>query len=108
MSEATASNVFVVSGATLRTPPCECGVLPGITRAAVLELAGAMALATSEAVLTPRDLAGADEAFLTSSLREIAPIERVDDRLMPDGAPGPVTRRLVQAFAELVARECRP
>jgi branched-chain amino acid aminotransferase len=106
--EATSSNVFVVAGATLRTPPRECGVLPGITRAVVLELAGAMGLAAREDVIAPHDLAGADEAFLTSSIRELAPIAGVDGAQLPNGAPGPVTRRIAQAFAELVERECRP
>ncbi|HKV50944.1 MAG TPA: aminotransferase class IV [Gemmatimonadaceae bacterium] len=106
--EATASNVFVVAGSTLHTPPRECGVLPGITRTAVLELAATIGLVACEDVLTPRDLADADEAFLTSSIRELAPIARVDDAQLPNGVPGPVTRRLAQAFAELVERECRP
>jgi len=108
VSEARAGNVFVVAGSTLLTPPRECGVLPGITRAAVLELAAAIGLSAREDVVAPRDLARADEAFLTGSIRELAPIERVDDRPLPNGAPGPVTRRLAQAFAELVERECRP
>lgn len=107
VSEATASNVFVIAGSTLCTPPRECGVLLGITRAAVLELAAAIGLAAREDVVAPRDLAGADEAFLTSSIREIAPIARVDGEPMPNGAPGPVTRRLAEAFSELVERECQ-
>lgn len=107
LSEATASNLFLVSGSTLRTPALACGVLPGITRAVVLELAAAIGLDASQDVLLPRDLAAADEAFLTSSLRELVPLARADDRAMPNGAPGPVTARLADAFAALVARECR-
>ena len=67
-----------------------------------------MGLAAREDVITPHDLAGADEAFLTSSIRELAPVAGVDGAQLPNGAPGPVTRRIAQAFAELVERECRP
>lgn len=107
LSEATASNLVLVTGATLRTPPLSCGVLPGITRAAILELASAIGLDAREAVLLPHDLAAADEAFLTNSVRELSPIARADDRQMPNGAPGPVTARVADAFLALVARECR-
>jgi len=107
LSEATASNLFLVSGSTLCTPALACGVLPGITRAAVLELAQTIGLDAREEILLPRDLAAADEAFLTSSIREIAPIARADDHAMPNGAPGPVTARVADALASLVARECR-
>lgn len=107
LSEATASNLFLVSGSTLRTPALSCGVLPGITRAAVLELAPTIGLDARQEALLPRDLAAADEAFLTSSIREITPIARADDRALPNGAPGPVTACVADAFAALVARECR-
>ncbi|HEX6808816.1 MAG TPA: aminotransferase class IV [Gemmatimonadaceae bacterium] len=107
LSEATASNLVLVRGSTLRTPPLACGVLPGITRAAILELASAIGLDAREEVLLPHDLAAADEAFLTSSVRELSPIARADDREMPNGAPGPVTARVADAFAALVDRECR-
>jgi len=107
LSEATASNLFLVNGSTLRTPALACGVLPGITRAVVLELAQSIGLDTHEEILLPRDLAAADEAFLTSSIREIAPIARADGRAMPNGAPGPVTARVADALGAVIARECR-
>jgi len=107
LSEATASNLFLVSGSTLRTPALACGVLPGITRGVVLELAQSIGLDTHEEILLPRDLAAADEAFLTSSIREIAPIARADGRAMPNGAPGPVTARVADALGAVIARECR-
>jgi len=107
LSEATASNIFLVSGSMLRTPPRSCGILPGVTRAAVLELAAALQLAAREEVLETRDLADADEAFLTSAIRGIAPIASADDRSLPNGAPGPITARLAAALDDLVARECR-
>ena len=107
LSEATASNLFLVNGSTLRTPALACGVLPGITRGVVLELAQSIGLDTHEEILLPRDLAAADEAFLTSSIREIAPIARADGRAMPNGAPGPVTARVADALGAVIARECR-
>lgn len=107
LSEATASNLFIVHGSTLCTPPLGCGVLPGITRAAILELASTIGLDAREEVLGPADLDRAEEAFLTSSVRELSPIARADDRAMPNGAPGPVTARVADAFGALVGRECR-
>lgn len=106
LSEATASNLFLVKGSILRTPPLACGVLPGITRAAILELAPTIGLDPREEVLLPHDLASADEAFLTGSVRELSAIACADDRPMPNGAPGPATARVADAFAALVAREC--
>ena len=108
LCEATASNLFLVGDDVLLTPPPSCGVLPGITRAAVLELAATIGLQAREQPVLPDDLRHAGEAFLTSSLRENAPIATVDGRPMPNGAPGPVTRRVIDAFAALVRRECPP
>lgn len=106
LSEATSSNLFLVVDGTLVTPPLECGVLPGITRAAVLDIAGERSLGTEERQLHPEELHDADEAFLTSSVREIVPLVRVDGRLIGDGAPGEVTRTLMAAYAERVWAEC--
>jgi branched-chain amino acid aminotransferase len=105
-SEATASNLFVWTGSTLVTPPIGCGALPGITREAVIELASAQGLETVERPCTLQDLHGAKEAFLTSSLRGLAPVVRVGEILLADGVPGPVTARLSAAYRALVDREC--
>lgn len=105
-SEASASNLFAVAGGALVTPPTSCGALPGITRAAVLELADALGIPAAERAFGPDALLAADEAFLTSSLRELAPLVRVGGRPIGRGAPGPVTRALAAAFAALVRREC--
>jgi branched-chain amino acid aminotransferase len=105
-SEGAASNLFAVTGGTVITPPLTCGVLPGITRAVVLEIAAGLGIGAEERVMTPADLHDADEAFLTSSFRGIAPLVSVGGRAIADGAPGPVTRRLLAAYAALVAREC--
>lgn len=105
-SEATSSNLFVRSGDALLTPPTSCGVLPGITRAAVLELAASIGMRATEREVVPGELARADEAFLTSSLRGIAPVTAVAGRRIGGGVPGEATRALAAAYAALVAREC--
>jgi branched-chain amino acid aminotransferase len=99
--EATTANVFAVRAGTAVTPPLDSGCLGGITRAHVLEL-GAV-----EQALAPRDLQQADEAFLTSSTREIQPLVAIDGRAVGTGEPGPVTRRLAAAYAALVDKRLR-
>jgi branched-chain amino acid aminotransferase len=96
--EGTTSNVFVVRGGALFTPPAEAGILLGITRAHVLDLARELGKRVLEAPLTPDDLASADEVFVSSSIREIVPVVRIDDRQIDNGRPGPVTRALHTAF----------
>ena len=106
-SEASSSNLFVWTGGRLLTPPVSCGALPGITRAVVLELAGALDVPVEERAFGPDELIGAHEAFLTSSLRGLAPLVRVGDRPVGDGTPGEMTRRFSREYAALVDRECR-
>lgn len=106
-AEATSSNLFIVTGGRLVTPPLACGVLPGITREAVLEQASAIGLDSAERAFGLDDLFAGSEAFLTSSLRGIAPLVRVASRAIGDGRPGAATRRVADAYRELVAHECR-
>ncbi|MBK8694637.1 MAG: aminotransferase class IV family protein [Deltaproteobacteria bacterium] len=96
--ESTSANVFVVSGPELRTPSLESGPLDGITRAEVLSIARELGVATVCPRLDASDLWTADEVFLTSSVRELVPVVRVDDHEVGDGAPGPLTRRLHAAY----------
>jgi branched-chain amino acid aminotransferase len=105
-SEATSSNVFIWTGATLATPPVSCGALPGITRAAVLEIAREMGVATEERVIELDELLGAREVFLTSTLRGLAPVASVGSRPLGLGSPGALTRQLREAYAALVDKEC--
>ena len=105
-SEASASNLFAVISGRLTTPPTSCAALPGITRAAVIELAGQMGHPVDERSFELRELEGATEAFLTSSLRGIAPMVEVDGKALGDGTPGPVTRHVTTAYADLVRQEC--
>jgi branched-chain amino acid aminotransferase len=104
-SEATASNLFAWTGAELVTPRVSCGALPGITREAVLELANAAGLPAVERVLTLDELISSAEAFLTSSLRGVAPLVRVGAHAIGDGVPGRMTKGLTEAYLALVERE---
>ena len=98
LAEGTQSNFFVVKNGIALTPPLDAGLLAGITREFVLEVGRDAGIDVREAVLTDPDLLGADEAFLTSTTREIAPIVRVDDTPIGTGKPGPVTLALLEAF----------
>jgi branched-chain amino acid aminotransferase len=108
VSEATSSNVFLMRRGTLVTPPTSCGILPGITRAAVLEIVAASLLPHEESATTLEELYDASEAFLTSSVREVVPLVRVAGHTLGDGTPGPVTQRIMAAYGELVFHECVP
>jgi branched-chain amino acid aminotransferase len=107
LCEATGSNVFVVRDGIARTPPAESGCLLGVTRGLVLELCAELGIPSSEDVVSPTALVGADEAFLTSTTREVQPIAIVDDHGLP-AAPGPITTILADAFRALVARDLDP
>jgi branched-chain amino acid aminotransferase len=98
LAECTQSNLFVVKQGVAVTPPLDAGLLPGITRAFLFEVGAECGVAVREAVLHDDDLFGADEAFLTSTTRAVVPIVRVDERQIGDGRPGPVTRKLLEAY----------
>lgn len=102
--EGSTSNVFVVHGGAVRTPPLELGILAGITRAHVMGAAARVGVSMREDSLFPSDLYDADEVFLTSSIREVAPVVRVDGRPVGDGRPGPITKRLHGAFRDDLRR----
>jgi branched-chain amino acid aminotransferase len=107
LCEATGSNVFLVFAGVLHTPPGEAGCLLGVTRALVLELATDLAIPIEEAALPLDALHRADEAFLSSTTREVQAIGRVDGQLLPV-APGPVTDRLAHALTKLVGDNLDP
>ena len=107
LCEATGSNVFIVRDGHLVTPPEDSGCLLGVTRALVLELARDLGLDPVEGAVALGALANADEAFLTSTTREVQGIAHVDGVDLPL-APGPVTSTLAAAFTDLVARDLNP
>ena len=105
--EGATSNVFVVHDGALATPPAEAGILVGITRRTVIELAHALGLPVRELQLHPGDLYRAHEVFITSSVREIVPVVRVDDVTIAGGQPGPITQRLHAAYRAQTAVTAR-
>ncbi|MCJ7750305.1 MAG: branched-chain-amino-acid transaminase [Armatimonadetes bacterium] len=108
VAEGTGDNVFIVRGGVLRTPPAYVGILEGITRQVVLELAEAMDLPAREEALTLYELYTADECFLTGTAAEIVPVARCDGRVIGDGKPGPITKRLMEQFREVTVTEGVP
>jgi branched-chain amino acid aminotransferase len=98
VAEGASANVFIVTGGALVTPPLRDGILPGVTRALVLERARELAIESREESIRVRTLLGADEAFITSTLKEVMPIAGVDGTPIGSGKPGPVTLRLLEAY----------
>jgi len=103
--EAATSNVFSVANGVLTTAPEDAGLLPGITREVIIELAKKEGLDVREATLPLRDLLAADEAFLTGSVKEVMPVIAIDERPIGPGSPGPITKLLQQRYREAVDEE---
>jgi len=106
--EGTASNVFLVANGRLKTPSIECGILEGVTREAVLEVAAAGGRAGEEMILGRKDLESADEIFLTNTSWGVLPVTRLDGKRVGNGVAGPVALELRRRLEEQVARECKP
>jgi branched-chain amino acid aminotransferase len=98
LSECSQSNLFIVKDGVVRTPPLDAGLLAGITRGFVLELSASLGVPAEETVLHEEDLMNADEAFFTSTTKEVMPIVQVDDHTIGDGNPGEITRRLLAEY----------
>jgi branched-chain amino acid aminotransferase len=105
VSECTGDNIFIVSKNELYTPPEIMGVLRGVTRDTVLELAKKNKIPTHEHVFTRHELYIADECFLTGTAAEIIPVVKVDSRVIGTGKPGRITLRLMQEFRELTKKD---
>ncbi len=102
VAECTGDNIFVVADGQLKTPPTDAGILEGITRNAVIELAAGAGIPVREMALTRHDVYVADECFLTGSAAEVIPVVKVDHRQIGDGKPGQVTCQLGEAFRKLI------
>ena len=102
VAEGPISNVVFVKGKTLLTPPLSCGILPGITRAVVLELGAENGFTVEERPVERAEIGTADEMFYTSSLRELYPIVKVDDTTIGTGRPGPVYQQLHKVYSASV------
>ena len=98
VAECTGDNLFLVKKGVLKTTPSDSGILEGITRNVVLELAKTAGIATLECNLTRHDVYIADECFLTGSAAEIIGVSKVDGRIIGAGKPGPITRQLRERF----------
>ena len=96
--ECSQSNFFIVRGRRVITPPLEAGLLPGITRAFVLEMASDEGFQAVEEAVSVADVRAADEAFITGTTREITPVVQIDTHRIGSGRPGPVSQRLLAAF----------
>jgi branched-chain amino acid aminotransferase group I len=107
VAETNATNVFLVKRGELLTPHADA-CLPGITCGVVLRLAAEHGIPVREKNLSPAEVYTADEMFTTGTMGELAPVLAVDGRTIGPGAPGPLTRRLQQLYAELTAREGEP
>lgn len=103
VSEAASSNVVLVRGDELITPPASCGAVPGITLAIVRDLSASLGLSVNTRELDTHDVEAADELFLCSSLRELAPVIRVGEKRIGSGLPGPRFTRILRAYREYAA-----
>jgi len=104
VAECTGDNIFIVKDGILATPPVYLGVLEGITRNTVIELAKKLKIEAREEVLTRYSLYNADECFLTGTAAEIIPVVKIDGRIIGDGMPGKVSLRLIKAFRVLTKK----
>lgn len=102
VAECTGDNIFIVKNGTILTPPKDAGILEGITRNAILDLAKEHGFVAHQATLTRHDLFVADECFLTGSAAEVIPVVSIDSRMIGQGKVGAVTTKLMAAFKKLV------
>ena len=105
VAECTGDNVFIVVRGVLKTPPCDAGILEGITRNCVMQLARDAGIEVVEAALTRYDIFTADECFLTGTAAEVIPVVRLDGRPIRKGTPGPITRQLREMFQKYARGE---
>ena len=98
VAECTGDNIFIIKNGELITPPTYIGALEGITRDAVMKLAGELGYKTSEKPFTMVDMYVADECFLTGTAAEVIPVINIDTRNIGNGKPGPITKKLIEAY----------
>jgi branched-chain amino acid aminotransferase len=105
VAECTGDNIFVVHAGKIHTPSVDSGILEGITRDAVIELARAAGYSVTERTMDRHDVFTADECFLTGTAAELIPVVSCDGRVIGTGKPGPITRELRERFHRLVREE---
>ncbi|HUL80455.1 MAG TPA: aminotransferase class IV [Vicinamibacteria bacterium] len=106
LAEGASTNVFLARQGALVTPPLSAGILAGITREVVLELLPGLGIPCREEPLHLDDLLRADEAFMTSTTREVVPVREVDETRVGSGRPGPLTQRVMAAFRAYAPLNC--
>lgn len=99
ITECSTSNVFMVKDSKILTPSLECGLLAGVTRKLILKRARAEGLPVEEGFFKPEDLLAADEAFITSTTRDVVPVSDIDERSLGE-VPGPITKRVAELYQE--------
>ena len=108
LSECSQANFFMVRAGAVLTPPSEAGLLEGITRAFLFEVGRDVGIPVREEVLYPADLETADEAFITSTTREMSPVTKIDGRPIGTGKVGAITRRLLEGYRQRAQELTRP
>jgi branched-chain amino acid aminotransferase len=98
LSECSQSNFFMVRNGVALTPKSAAGLLEGVTRAFLFEVGRDVGVEVRDETLYPKDLETADEAFITSTTRELSPVVRIDDRIIGSGKPGPITKKLLDGY----------
>jgi branched-chain amino acid aminotransferase len=101
VTEATSSNVFIVKNSNLITPSLESGLLSGVTRGLVLELAASLRIPIEERDVAPSEMLNCDECFITSTTKGVMPVNQISETQLAE-APGPVTKRIMQAYRQFV------
>ncbi|MFO0934972.1 MAG: branched-chain-amino-acid transaminase [Gemmataceae bacterium] len=102
VAECTGDNLFIIRDGVLKTPPADAGILEGITRNFVMDLAGKLGIPVRETSLTRHDVYIADEVFLTGTAAEIIAVTKVDERTIGSGKQGPLTAKLREAFTKAI------
>jgi len=101
VSEGVGENIFIVKEGEISTPPSSAGILKGITRKRIIELAKELGYQVIERDITPNELFVADEVFLTGTAAEILPVREINKRVIGEGIPGPITKRLIEEFEKI-------
>lgn len=101
VSEGSADNIFIIKNGTLITPP-KGTILVGITRNAVIDIARKMGIEVLEKKIRPNEIYEADEAFFTGTAVEVTPIRSLDDKIIGNGEPGPITRKIRESYLQIV------
>ncbi|OHD60296.1 MAG: branched-chain-amino-acid transaminase [Spirochaetes bacterium GWF1_49_6] len=108
VAECTGDNIFIIRNNFIYTPPVSAGSLPGITMGAVVQLAADMGVKTVEKLFTRAEMYISDECFLTGTAAEVVPVIQIDGRVIGDGKPGVLTRKLVAAFHDYARKSGAP